>query len=67
MFGRIFLKRGSDVMLRVARALVSFVVIFHPTGNVALAAAAFVVPATIYGTLCRRRSAPPKDMASLNP
>ena len=61
MFGRIFRNRGSDVMLRAALALVSLVVMLHPNGNVALGAAVLVVPATIYGTLCHRRIAPPKS------
>jgi TRAP transporter 4TM/12TM fusion protein len=50
MFGRIARNRGSDAMLRAAIALISFVVMFHPDGNVAIGAAVVVVPVTIYGT-----------------
>jgi TRAP transporter 4TM/12TM fusion protein len=67
MFGRIFRNRGSDVMLRAALALASLVVMLHPDGNVALGAAVLVVPATIYGTLCHRRIAPPKSGLQSHP
>ena len=66
MFGRIVRNRGSDAMLRAALALVSLVVLFHPNGTVALGAAVCVVPATIYGTLCHRRIAPPKSLSNLS-
>ena len=61
MFGRIALNRGSNVMLRATLALVSFVVMLHPDGNVALAAAVVVVPATIYGTYRHGLIARPKS------
>jgi TRAP-type uncharacterized transport system fused permease subunit len=61
IFGQFVRKWGSNVMLRAALALVSFVVMFHPDGTVAIGAAVCVVPATIYGTLCHRRIAPPKS------
>jgi len=60
IFGQIVRNRGSNVMLRAALALASFVVMFHPDGNVALGAAVCVVPATIYGTYCHGLIAPPK-------
>ena len=60
IFGRIASNPRSDVMLRAALALVSFVVMFHPNGSVAIGAAVCVVPATIYGTRCHQRIAPPK-------
>jgi TRAP transporter 4TM/12TM fusion protein len=61
IFGRIALNRGSNVMLRAALALVSFVVMFHPDGNVALGAAVVVVPAAIYGTYRHGLIARPKS------
>jgi TRAP-type uncharacterized transport system fused permease subunit len=61
MFGRIVRNRGSDVMLRAALALVSFVVMLHPDGNVAIGAAAVVLPVTIYGTYCHGLIARPKS------
>jgi TRAP transporter 4TM/12TM fusion protein len=61
IFGRIALNRGSNMMLRAALALVSFVVMFHPDGNVAIGAAVVVVPATIYGTYRHGLIARPKS------
>ena len=61
MFGRMVLSRGPGVMLRAALVLVSFVVMFHPDGYVALGAAVVVVPATIYGTYRHRLIARPKS------
>ncbi len=61
MFGRIVRTRGSDAMLRAALALASFVVMLHPDGNVALAAAVVVVPAAIYGTYRHGLIARPKS------
>ena len=61
VFGRIALNWGSNVMLGAALALVSFVVMFHPDGTVAMGAAVCVVPATIYGTYCHGLIAPPKS------
>jgi hypothetical protein len=59
IFGRFVRSRGSNVMLRAALALASFLVLLHPDGSVALAAAVFVLPATIYGVKRHRRIAPP--------
>ena len=50
MFGRMVLSRGPGVMLRAAQALVSFVVMFHPDGYVALGAR---------WSWCRQRSTAP--------
>ena len=61
MFGRIVRNRGSDVMLRAALALASFVVMLHPDGNVAIGAAVVVVPAAIYGTYRHGLIARPKS------
>jgi len=60
MFARFMKKRGTDTFIRAALALISFVVMFHPNGNVALAAAVIVLPATIWGVFRHRLIAPPK-------
>ena len=60
IFGRFFEGAGANVMLRAALVLTSFVVMLHPNGNVAIAAAVFVLPATIYGIWRHRRVAGPK-------
>ncbi|MBI2176749.1 MAG: TRAP transporter permease, partial [Candidatus Tectomicrobia bacterium] len=60
IFGRFFEGAGGNVTLRAVLVLTSFVVMLHPDGNVAIAAAAFVLPATIYGIWCHRRIASPK-------
>ena len=61
MFGRMVRTRGSDVMLRAALALASFVVMFHPDGKVSLMVAVIVLPATVYGVKRHRMIAPPKS------
>ena len=60
MFGRFLKNPTGDIQLRATLALFAFVTMFHPDGNVAIAAAAFVLPAMIYGVICHRRIAPPK-------
>jgi len=61
IFGWFVRNRGSNMMLRAALALASFAVMFHPDGNVALGAAAVVLPATIYGIHRHRQIARPKS------
>ncbi|MBI5581247.1 MAG: TRAP transporter permease [Deltaproteobacteria bacterium] len=61
LFGRVVRNQRSDVMLRVVLAIASFMVMFHPDGNIALGAAICVLPATIYSTLCHRRIARPRS------
>lgn len=60
IFGRFTDHRGTNIMLRAALALASLAVMLHPDGNVALAMAVFVLPATIIGVRRHRRIAPPK-------
>ena len=50
MFGRIVRNRGSDMMVRVALALVSMVVMFHPNDTLALWTGVVLLPAVIYCT-----------------
>ena len=63
IFGRFTENLGTNIILRAALALVSFVTMLHPDGNVAAAAAALVLPATIYGVARHRRIAPAKSGA----
>ena len=60
MFGRIVHNRGSDVMARVALALVSLVVMFHPNDTLALWMAVALLPAVIYCTNRHRTVGRPK-------
>jgi TRAP transporter 4TM/12TM fusion protein len=60
IFGRFADNRGTNIMLRAALTLASLVVMLHPDGTVAMAVAAFALPATIYGVWRHRQIAPPK-------
>ncbi len=66
-FGRFLEQRGGDVPLRVALALVSFVVIFHPNDLYAFIAAVLVTPVVIYGVTRHRVVAPPKAREAAQP
>jgi TRAP-type uncharacterized transport system fused permease subunit len=67
LFGRIAGSRGSDIMLRVAFALVSFVVLFHPNDNVSRILAVIVLPVVVYGVVRHQRIAPPKEESLSQP
>ena len=58
MFGRFAESPATDILPRVVLAVVAFVTLFHPDGNVAVAAAAVVLPATIVGIRRHRLIAP---------
>jgi hypothetical protein len=58
IFGTFVKDARANLTGRTVLALASFVVMLHPDGNVALATAAFVLPATIYGVARHRRIAP---------
>jgi len=60
MFGRVLVNPAGDILLRIVLAIFAFVTMFHPDGNMAMASAAFVLPATIYGVMRHRRIAPLK-------
>jgi TRAP transporter 4TM/12TM fusion protein len=60
MFGHFMVNRGASILLRVALALASAVVMFHPNDSVAMVAGVFVLPATILAVLRHRVVAPPK-------
>lgn len=59
MFGRFVGNRAGNALLRAMLALAGFVTLLHPDGNVALAAAAIAVPATVYGAWRHRRLSAP--------
>jgi TRAP transporter 4TM/12TM fusion protein len=61
IFGKIARNQATNVLLRVGLAGASFVIMFHPNGNVSLMVAVIVLPATFYGVIRHRRIAPPKD------
>ncbi|HEU0204223.1 MAG TPA: TRAP transporter fused permease subunit [Burkholderiaceae bacterium] len=60
IFGRLVAVRGADILLRAALALAALFVMFHPDGQVAAAAAALVLPATVITVWRHRQVAPPK-------
>ena len=66
-FGRFIVNQGVNILLRAALALVSMVVMFHPDGNVAMAAAAVAMPAMIFGIRRHRQVAPPKSLLQSPP
>ena len=59
-FGHFVENRGGNVLLRVAMALVAFVVIFHPNDTYAVLAAAILLPATVLGAFRHRLVAAPR-------
>jgi TRAP transporter 4TM/12TM fusion protein len=61
MFGRFFRKWGLDVTMRVAFAILSLVMLFHPDDTVPRMLVVIVLPMTIYGVVRHRRIAPPKS------
>ncbi|MBI4207084.1 MAG: TRAP transporter permease [Betaproteobacteria bacterium] len=60
MFGRFTENPAGDILLRVALAFFAFVTMFHPDANVAMAAAAVALPATMVGIWRHRQIAPSK-------
>jgi hypothetical protein len=67
IFGKFSLNRGSNMILRAALTLASFVVMFHPNTNVSIMVAVIVVPVTFYGVIRHRKIAPPKDELQSQP
>lgn len=61
MFGRFFRNWGPDMMIRVAFALASLLMLFHPNDTVPRWVVVIVLPAVIYGVVRHVRIAPPKD------
>ncbi len=67
MFGKVVKNPAADILLRVVLAVVAFVTMFHPDGNMAMVAAAITLPATIYGVMRHRRIAPLTGAGELQP
>jgi TRAP transporter 4TM/12TM fusion protein len=67
IFGRFVDSPGANATWRAVLALVSIVVMLHPDRIVATAAAALVLPATVYGVRLHRRVAPPKGALAPQP
>jgi len=67
MFGKVVKNPAADILLRVMLAVVAFVTMFHPDGNMAMVAAAITLPATIYGVMRHRRIAPLTGAGELQP
>jgi TRAP transporter 4TM/12TM fusion protein len=61
VFGKFSNNMASNILMRAALALVSFVVMFHPSTNVSIMVAVVVVLATFYGVIRHRKVAPPKE------
>jgi len=61
IFGKISNNRVLNITVRVALALASFVIMFHPNSNVSLMVVVIVVPVTFYGVMRHREIAPPKS------
>jgi TRAP-type uncharacterized transport system fused permease subunit len=61
VFGKFSHNMASNIMMRAALALVSFVVMFHPNTNVSIMVAVIVVLATFYGVIRHRKIAPPRE------
>jgi TRAP transporter 4TM/12TM fusion protein len=59
IFGKFSDNSASNVLMRAALALVSFVVMFHPDIRVSIIVAVVVVLATLYGVIRHRKVAPP--------
>jgi len=67
MFGKVTKNPAADILLRFALAIFAFVTMFHPDGNMAIVAAAFTLPATIYSVMRHRRIAPLTGAGQLQP
>jgi TRAP transporter 4TM/12TM fusion protein len=59
IFGRLAASRGASFMIRMALALASLVIMFHPDADVAWIVAAIVLPASIVSVMRHQRIAPP--------
>jgi TRAP transporter 4TM/12TM fusion protein len=67
IFGRLAARRGASFMIRMALALASLVVMFHPDAGLAWIVAAIVLPASIVGLMRHRRIAPPPAVPEAQP
>jgi TRAP transporter 4TM/12TM fusion protein len=60
IFGKISNNRALNIIVRVALAAVSLVIMFHPNSTVSLLLVVITVPLTFYGVMRHREIAPPK-------
>jgi TRAP transporter 4TM/12TM fusion protein len=67
MFGRFVDNLIVNVMLALLLAAVSFVVLFHPSDAISMAAAALVAPATLFGVWRHRLIAPQPALQQAQP
>jgi TRAP transporter 4TM/12TM fusion protein len=67
MFGKVMKNTAADILLRVMLGAAAFVTMFHPDDNMAMVAAAFTLPATIYGVMRHRKIAPLTGAGQLQP
>jgi TRAP transporter 4TM/12TM fusion protein len=61
IFGTFSDNTASNILVRAALALASFVVMFHSSTNVSIAVAVVVLLVTFYGVIRHRKIAPPKE------
>jgi len=67
IFGKFSNNRASNVIMRAALALASFLVMFHPDTMVSIMVAVITLPATFYGVIRHRKIAPPKSEEQSQP
>jgi TRAP-type uncharacterized transport system fused permease subunit len=67
IFGVFFANRAMTIGFRIAMAVASFVVLFHPSETVALMLSVVILPVTVYGVFRHRRIAPPKVESQSQP
>jgi TRAP transporter 4TM/12TM fusion protein len=66
-FGRFVAQRSANIALKVALALGSLVVVFHPDDGYALLAAVIVAPAVVFGIMRHRLIAGPASSLAPQP
>ena len=59
MFGQYAINPAGNMLLRIALAVLAFITMFHPDDALAIAAAAFTLPATVYGVIRHGRISGP--------
>ena len=67
MFGRFVDNFAANLPLSILLAMFSFVVLLHPDDKMAIAAAAVVVPATLFGVWRHQLIAPAKMALQAQP
>lgn len=67
IFGRFVDGQGSNAILRTLLAAAAFTTMLHPSDEIAILAAVFVLPATVYGVWRHRLIASPKEGSQPQP